>query len=80
MNQEIFEKLKSVIEKFNGETNITEDTKLKDIDIDSLGFTDLLFDIENEMNIKISDENFENVRKLEKITIRDICDIIERQK
>ena len=68
------ERLKKLfIDKFD--FNIEElklDTTLEYLGLDSLDKIEFMFDIENEFNIKIPDEQFKVV------TIRDMVDAIDR--
>jgi acyl carrier protein len=75
----LLEKLKKVISVYTEETNITKDIELIDLGIDSLAFADIIFDIEDKMEIIISDEEFEQLRNSKNVTVGQLCEILEKR-
>jgi len=73
---DVFSKLKKLVEASGYTGEITLDTIPDDVGIDSLGLASLIFDIEEEFKIKISPENFSEIRKAH--TFGDFCDMIEK--
>ena len=72
----VFEKIKEMIEEMSGEnTKISPEMRLMaDIGFDSLDIVDLIFDLENEFEIEIEDEELEKIR-----TVADLVNIIEKK-
>lgn len=60
-NEEIFNKVKDILvdhTQFDKPETLTPSSKLKeDINIDSLDTFEIIYDIENEFNIKVLEEN-----------------------
>lgn len=71
------ERLKTIIEEVCGVSlgSISEDSNLSDLGLDSLDVAQVLFTIENEMNISIESEDFENI-----LTVGDALKIINKSK
>lgn len=72
----VFEKIKEMIEEMSGEnTKISPEMRLMaDIGFDSLDIVDLIFDLENEFETEIEDEELEKIR-----TVADLVNIIEKK-
>lgn len=71
----VFEKIKAILaEQFDAEEDsITVDTSLtEDLGADSLDLADVLMAIEDEFEVEIPDEDFENIK-----TVGDIVAYIE---
>jgi acyl carrier protein len=56
------------------EDNITPDTELKDLSLDSLSFVEFIVKLESEFNIEFEDEQL-NIRDY--ATVRDIITAVE---
>lgn len=76
MNEEIFNKIKSIIADQTGkdESEITAETNVKDdLDADSLDLFQIISDIEDEYDIEIEDPN-------SIVTVKDAVDLVEKLK
>ena len=62
----VFEKIKEIIaEQFDiAENEITMDSTLEDIDIDSIDAVELAMSVESEFDIEIPDEVLENMKSV----------------
>ena len=58
------------------EDNITEETKIKEISLDSLSFVQLAINLGNEFNFEFDDEDL-NIYKFEKVS--DIIELINKK-
>jgi len=69
----MFDKIKNLlIEKFNIEDEITPDTALNDLGINSIELADLILDCEDDLGIEIDDEVIHKF-----VTVGDIADYLE---
>lgn len=72
----IFDKVKEIIVENLGceeEDVKLESTLIGDLGADSLDIVEMSMSIEDEFNVKIKDEDFENIK-----TVKDIIDYIEK--
>ena len=71
-----FERLKSLIDTvFEGDIdtkNVTEETVLKDMGLNSIGFLYMAVAIEEEFGVKFTNADFASI-----ITVQNVIDIIE---
>lgn len=79
MNQEIFEKVRKIVARqfyVTDESTITESSELSayanDFGGDSLDFVELVFDVGDEFNIEIPDEDAEKFK-----TVGDVVKYVE---
>lgn len=65
MNQKVINVIKSIAEKNKLKIDFTNlDLTLKESGIDSLALLNLIFKVENELNIRIPDEELVKIKKL----------------
>ena len=55
--------------------DLTLSTKITDLNLESLDFVEIIFEIENELCIDIEPEDLDQIH-----TIQDLCDIIQKAK
>lgn len=66
MNKTVIETIKSVAKENNLKINFNKlDTTLKDIGIDSLALLNLIFKIENKLNIQIENDKLIKIKNLD---------------
>ena len=73
--EEVFERVKDVLTEQLGieESEITEEASFQeDLDADSLDLVELIMSLEEEFNVKISDEDAERIR-----TVQDAMDYVQ---
>lgn len=70
----VFEKIKEILEEnIGGEINLSPDMYLmRDLELDSLDLVELIFDLEDEYEIEIDEEEREKIR-----TVADLVNVIE---
>lgn len=67
MNKEILNKLIKIAEEQNIKVDLSKaspEKTLKDLGLDSLGTIGIIVGVENELNIRISDENLGKIKTL----------------
>lgn len=70
-----FDKIKEALSsKLKGQ-ELTLDSNLRDLGIDSLDVVDLIMDLEEELGIEFSDEELMSIH-----TMKDVCDLIDKKK
>lgn len=70
-----FDKIKEALSsKLKGQ-ELTLDSNLRDLGIDSLDVVDLIMDLEEELRIEFSDEELMSIH-----TMKDVCDLIDKKK
>ena len=70
-----FDKIKEALSsKLKGQ-ELTLDSNLRDLGIDSLDVVDLIMDLEEELGIEFSDEELMSIP-----TMKDVCDLIDKKK
>ena len=70
-----FDKIKEALSsKLKGQ-ELTLDSNLRDLGIDSLDVVDLIMDLEEELGIEFSDEVLMSIH-----TMKDVCDLIDKKK
>ncbi len=70
-----FDKIKEALSsKLKGQ-ELTLDSNLRDLGIDSLDVVDLIMDLEEELEIEFSDEELMSIH-----TMKDVCDLIDKKK
>ncbi len=70
-----FDKIKEALSgKLKGK-ELTLDSNLRDLGIDSLDVVDLIMDLEEELGIEFSDEELMSIH-----TMKDVCDLIDKKK
>lgn len=70
-----FDKIKEALSsKLKGQ-ELTLDSNLRDLGIDSLDVVDLIMDLEEELGIEFSDEELMSI-----YTMKDVCDLIDKKK
>ena len=70
-----FDKIKEALSsKLKGQ-ELTLDSNLRDLGIDSLDVVDLIMDLEEELGIEFSDEEL-----MSNHTMTDVCDLIDKKK
>ncbi len=72
--ESIYDTLKNIIEKFinDDEIILNKETPLADI-LDSMDILDIMFEVEDKFNIKISDEDIPSLENL-----ADVAQIVEK--
>ena len=69
-----FDKIKEALSsKLKGQ-ELTLDSNLRDLGIDSLDVVDLIMDLEEELGIEFSDEELMSIH-----TMKDVCDLIDKE-
>lgn len=69
-----FDKIKEALSsKLKGQ-ELTLDSNLRDLGIDSLDVVDLIMDLEEELGIEFSDEELMSIH-----TMKDVCDLIDKK-
>ena len=70
-----FDKIKEALSsKLKGQ-ELTLDSNLRDLGIDSLDVVDLIMDLEEELGNEFSDEELMSIH-----TMKDVCDLIDKKK
>ena len=70
-----FDKIKEALSsKLKGQ-ELTLDSNLRDLGIDSLDVVDLIMDLEEELGIEFYDEELMSIH-----TMKDVCDLIDKKK
>lgn len=70
-----FDKIKEALSsKLKGQ-ELTLDSNLRDLGIDSLDVVDLIMDLEEELGIEFSDEELMSIH-----TMKDVCDLIDKRR
>lgn len=54
---------------------LTEDSVLRDLGIDSLDLVDLVFELEEEIGVQFEDDELLNIK-----TVKDLLDLIDKKK
>jgi acyl carrier protein len=75
MNESL-EKIAKILQENNPEldlSTIKPDSKLSDLGIDSLGFVQMIFEIEETLSITLSDKDLESLK-----TISNIMDLFKK--
>lgn len=67
-------KLEEIFLKISKNKNITPETSLKDLGIDSLDLVEIVMQIEDELGITFEDEEIENFK-----IVQDVYDSIEKK-
>ena len=71
----VVDKIKEALSsKLKGQ-ELTLDSNLRDLGIDSLDVVDLIMDLEEELGIEFSDEELMSIH-----TMKDVCDLIDKKK
>lgn len=71
---DIYEKLSKIVKKFIKGKEITPESKLKDLGLDSLDIADILAAIEEEFGFKFEDEEMYSIS-----TVEDLKNLIEKK-
>ena len=70
-----FDKIKEALSSKLKGKELTLDSNLRDLGIDSLDVVDLIMDLEEELGIEFSDEELKSIH-----TRKDVCDLIDKKK
>ena len=70
-----FDKIKEALSSKLKGKELTLDSNLRDLGIDSLDVVDLIMDLEEELGIEFSDEKLISIH-----TMKDVCDLIDKKK
>ncbi len=70
-----FEKIKQRLSSKVKGKEITEDSNLKDLGIDSLDLVDLVFELEEEIGVEFDDEELLQIK-----TVQDLMNLIDAKK
>ena len=70
-----FDKIKEALSSKLKGKELTLDSNLRDLGIDSLDVVDLIMDLEEELGIEFSDEELMYIH-----TMKDVCDLIDKKK
>lgn len=70
-----FDKIKEALSSKLKGKELTLDSNLRDLGIDSLDVVDLIMDLEEELEIEFSDEELMSIH-----TMKDVCDLIDKKK
>lgn len=68
------DKLEKIICKVSKNKNITPETSLKDLGLDSLDLVEVLMEVEEELNIQFDEDEMVNLK-----TVQDVYNSIERK-
>lgn len=69
-----FDKIKEALSSKLKGKELTLDSNLRDLGIDSLDVVDLIMDLEEELGIEFSDEELMSIH-----TMKDVCDLIDKE-
>ena len=70
-----FDKIKEALSSKLKGKELTLDSNLRDLGIDSLDVVDLIMDLEEEFGFVFSDEDLMSIH-----TMKDVCDLIDKKK
>ena len=70
-----FDKIKEALSSKLKGKELTLDSNLRELGIDSLDVVDLIMDLEEELGIEFSDEELMSIN-----TMKDVCDLIDKKK
>ncbi|WP_324672845.1 phosphopantetheine-binding protein [Mycoplasma sp. 888] len=73
MNSNIKDLVFSELKKISKNKNITEDSNIRELAVDSLDLAELIFDAEERLGITISDDELRDVK-----TVKDVIRILDK--
>lgn len=73
MNSNIKNLVFSELKKISKNKNITEDSNIRELGVDSLDLAELIFDAEERLGITISDDELRDVK-----TVKDVIRILDK--
>ncbi|MEA4134714.1 phosphopantetheine-binding protein [Mycoplasma sp. 2045] len=73
MNSNIKDLVFSELKKISKNKNITEDSNIRELGVDSLDLAELIFDAEERLGITISDDELRDVK-----TVKDVIRILDK--
>ncbi|MEA4162912.1 acyl carrier protein [Mycoplasma sp. 4404] len=73
MNSNIKDLVFGELKKISKNKNITEDSNIRELGVDSLDLAELIFDAEERLGITISDDELRDVK-----TVKDVIRILDK--
>ena len=71
---DIYERLLKIVKKYIKKKEVTPESNLRDLGLDSLDIADILSNIESEFGFEFEDEEFESIT-----TVEDLKKLIEKK-